>query len=82
MIEYGMAGTRHFQRLAELSKAPAEKLRVPVAEIADATGESKDEISTKLRGFLHQHAQEWQDFLSEQGDRSFLKDWLDGGCDD
>lgn len=82
MIEYGMAGTRHFQRLAELSKASEEKLRVPVAEIAEATGESKDEISKKLRGFLYQHAQEWQDFLSEQGDRSFLKDWLDGGCDD
>ena len=28
------------------------------------------------------HASEWQAFMSAQGDKSFLKDWLDGGRHD
>lgn len=82
MIEYGMAGTRHFQRLADLARNSDEKLRISVAETAEATGESKDETLKKLRDFLNQHLKEWQAFLAEQGDRSFLMDWLDGGSND
>ena len=79
MLEYGIAGTRFLQRLADLSAAPDSKLRAHVSEIAEATGATPRETLKKLRALLLKHSAEWRAFLSAQGDQSFLKNWLVGG---
>ncbi|MBP6350919.1 MAG: 7-cyano-7-deazaguanine synthase [Candidatus Obscuribacter sp.] len=79
MIEYGIAGTRHFQQMASMANWSDEELRIYVLEIADALGEAETETLTKLRALLFQHAVEWQTFLAAQGNQSFLHNWTGGG---
>ena len=81
MIEYGSVGTRHLQHLADMADLPDENLRTHVSQIAAAMGETREETSTKLRTMLVNHADEWRSFLSAQGEKSFLKSWMDGGRD-
>ncbi|MEP5438634.1 MAG: hypothetical protein ABJQ08_18555 [Paracoccaceae bacterium] len=79
MIEYGSVGARHLQQLADMAVLPDSELRVHVSEIAAATGTSYEETLKKLRTLLVTHAQEWQAFLSAQGEQSFLRSWMEGG---
>ena len=82
MIEYGSVGARHFQHLADLADLPDAALRPFASQIAAAIGETFDVTLRNLRMMLMMHASEWQAFMSAQGDKSFLKDWLDGGRHD
>lgn len=79
MIQYGSAGVRHFDRLAQMASAPDVALRVHAYEIAAATNSTYPETIQKLRTLLMAHSEEWRTFLSAQGERSFLKTWIDGG---
>ena len=79
MIEYGSVGARHLQQLADIADLPDSELRVHVSEIAAAKGTSYEETLEKLRTLLVTHAQEWQAFLSAQGEQSFLRSWMEGG---
>lgn len=79
MLEYGSVGARHLQHLADMSGLPDADLRAHASEIAAAIGKSYEETLKKLRTMLGKHAEEWQAFLSAQGEQSFLKGWLDGG---
>ncbi len=79
MIEYGIAGTRHFQRLAEMADWTADDLRIYVLEIAEALCESESEVLVKLKGMLTQHSIEWMTFLTALGRESFLYKWMGGG---
>jgi 7-cyano-7-deazaguanine synthase in queuosine biosynthesis len=79
MIEYGIAGTRHFQHMASMADWSDEELRMYALEIAEALGEPEVEILTKLRKLLSQHAAEWKTFLEAQGNQSFLHNWTGGG---
>lgn len=79
MIEYGSVGARHLQQLADMVALPDRELRVHVSEIAAATGTTNEETLEKLRALLKTHAEEWQAFLSTQGEQSFLKSWMVGG---
>ncbi|MFL0694509.1 MAG: hypothetical protein ACJLUP_21245 [Agrobacterium tumefaciens] len=82
MIEYGSVGARHLQHLAEMAELPDTALRTFASQIAAATGEAYEQTLRNLRLMLMTHAKEWRAFLSAQGDRSFLKSWLDGGRHD
>ena len=79
MIEYGSVGARHLQQLADMAGRPDSELHVYVSEIAEAMGTTNEETLNKLRTLLVTHAQEWQAFLSAQGEQSFLKSWMQGG---
>lgn len=79
MVEYGSVGARHLQHLAELASLPEDALRIHASQIGAAIGESTEETLTKLRTMLGTHAVEWRAFLSAQGEKSFLKSWMDGG---
>ncbi len=75
MVEYGIVGARHLQQLAELAGLPDPALRVHVFEIARATGDSEQDTGYALRRLLVRHAEEWRDFVSAQGQRSFMGSW-------
>ena len=78
MIEYGTAGVRHFQDLAEMAVWDDGKIRVHVAEVATALGATNNETNKNLRLLLKQHADEWAAFLASRGEQSFLLKWLGG----
>jgi hypothetical protein len=79
MVEYGSVGARHLQHLADMAGSPDDALRVHVSQIAAAMGETHEETLQKLRTMLVKHAEEWRAFLSAQGEKSFLRSWMDGG---
>lgn len=79
MIEYGIAGTRHFQHMASMADWSDEELRIYALEIAEALDETEAKTLTNLRTLLSQHATEWQTFLAAQGKQSFLHNWTGGG---
>jgi hypothetical protein len=79
MIEYGSVGARHLQHLADMANLPDDALRIHASQIAAATGVTYGETLNKLRAMLLTHAVEWRAFLSAQGEKSFLKSWMDGG---
>lgn len=79
MVEYGSVGTRHFQHLADLARLPDNALRVHASQIATATEATYEETLKNLRTMLVMHAEEWRAFLSTQGEKSFLRSWMDGG---
>jgi hypothetical protein len=79
MVEYGSVGARHLDHLATMSELPDAKLRPFASQIASATGEAYEQTLRNLRIMLMTHAQEWRTFLSAQGEKSFLKNWMDGG---
>jgi hypothetical protein len=58
---------------------PDAALRSFASQIAAATGEAYEQTLRNLRIMLMTHAQEWRAFLSAQGEKSFLKNWMDGG---
>ena len=79
MVEYGSVGARHLQHLADMASLPDDKLRVYVSEIGAAVGTTYEEALKNLGALLVKHAEEWQAFLSAQGEESFLRSWMDGG---
>lgn len=79
MAEYGSAGVRHLQHLAELTDSPDDVLRPYASQIALALEAPYEDILRKLKVMLVAHASEWEKFLSAQGQISFLKQWMDGG---
>jgi 7-cyano-7-deazaguanine synthase in queuosine biosynthesis len=79
MVEYGSVGARHLQQLADLAGLPDEAIRVHASQIAAAMEVPYEETLKKLRTMLVTHAEEWRAFLSAQGEKSFLKSWMDGG---
>lgn len=79
MVEYGSVGARHLQHLADMAGLPDDALRIHASQIAAATGATYEETLKKLRTMLVTHAEEWRAFLSAQGEKSFLKSWMDGG---
>lgn len=78
MLEYGIVGARHLQRLAAMAEWPDTALRPYVFEIAHATGLPEQETCIALRRLLLEHAEEWRNFDSAQGPRSFMKSWTEG----
>ncbi len=79
MIEYGSVGARHLQQLADMARLSDGDLKRYAAEIAEATGATDNDTLENLKVLLVAHAQEWQQFLAAQGEKSFLKNWLEGG---
>lgn len=80
MVEYGSAGVRHLQQLADLSGQPDAALRPHVFEIARAINASEQDTRDNLRKLLMQHAEEWRDFISAQGKHSFISNWAEKGA--
>lgn len=79
MIEYGSVGARHLQQLADMARLSDGDLRRYAAEIAEAMGVTEKDTLKHLRTLLVAHDSEWQKFLAAQGEKSFLKNWLEGG---
>ena len=79
MVEYGSVGARHLQHLADMADQSDEALRVHASQIATATEATYGETLRKLRTMLATHAEEWRAFMSVQGEKSFLKSWMEGG---
>jgi hypothetical protein len=80
MVEYGSAGVRHLQQLADFAGQPDAALRSHVFEIAQATNASEQDTSDNLRKLLMKHAEEWRDFVSAQGKFSFISNWIERGA--
>lgn len=79
MVDYGSIGARHLKQFADLAGLPDAQLRPEAFEIACATGAGKQQTLENLRQLLVQHAEEWRDFLSAQGKKSFIHHWIGGG---
>lgn len=80
MTAYGIAAIRHFQQFADMAKQTDQKLSTATGELATALNSPKRDILQKLRILLTNHEKEWTAFISSQGRRSFLLNWLDGGA--
>lgn len=80
MVEYGSAGVRHLQQLADLSGKPHAALRPHIFEIARASNASEQDTHDNLRKLLMQHVEEWRDFISAQGKHSFISNWTEKGA--
>ena len=78
LVEYGIVGAGHLQQLAEMAALSDTALRLHVFEIARATGSSEQDTGKALRRLLLQHAGEWRDYVSAQGERSFISNWTKG----
>lgn len=78
MAEYGSVGARHLQQLADMAALPDSELRVHAFELGRATGTTTEDALEKLKT-LATHAQEWCAFLETQGEKSFLRSWIEGG---
>lgn len=78
MLEYGVVGARHLQRLAAMAKCTETELRPHVFQIAEAIGLSEQEASRALRALLLNHATEWSNFECAQGPQSFVRSWTEG----
>lgn len=68
MIEYGSVGARHLQHLADMASLSDDALRVHASEIAVAITATNEETLKNLKNLLAMHSQEWQAFLSTQGE--------------
>lgn len=77
MLEYGIVGARHLQRLAAMAKCTETELRPHVFQIAEAIGSPEQKASRALRELLLNHAREWRDFKCAQGPQSFVKSWTE-----
>ena len=77
MIDYGIAGAYHLQQLANMAKLSDKKLRMHVFELAEATKISEERALKQLKALLRNHAREWDDFLGAQGEKSFLRRWVE-----
>ena len=78
IVQYGIAGVGHLQRLANMANLPDPNLKVSAFEIAHATGEPLETVLENLRRMLLAHATEWRDFVTAQGRRGFLRSWTQG----
>jgi hypothetical protein len=79
MLEYGIAGIRHFHHLAGLAFQPDEVLKSHASEIAVAINADYRDTLDNLRKMLSEHARELQAFLTSVGRHSFLHGWTGGG---
>lgn len=79
MVEYGSAGVRHLQQIADLAVQPDAALRSYVFEIAQATNSSEQDTFDNLRKLLSKHSEEWRNFVNAQGKSSFIYDWIERG---
>lgn len=79
LYDYGYMGARHLQQLGDLARVPDNSLKPHAFQIAEALGSSVDDVTTKLRGMLVRHSEEWAVFKQHQGDNSFLQLWTKGG---
>lgn len=77
MREYAIAGTLHLDHLAALRKASGNPgpLAVPALHLSQALGIERDEARRKLERLIAQHAQEWTNFVSSLGPKSFIAHW-------
>lgn len=82
MVQYTLAGVRHWQKLADLGKNSESTLGDHVWEIADSLAIERDDAERNLRQLLSTHTREWQAFMVKQGKQSFLHQFIDGGIDD
>ena len=78
MMEYGSVGARHLEHLADFAKLPDAVLRPHVFEIAQASDASEQDTHRALRRLIQQHGEEWRDFVSAQGQHSFMMKWTKG----
>lgn len=79
IVDYGSIGARHLKQFADLASLTDAQLRPEAFEIARATGASEQLTLQSLRELLVQHKDEWRDFLSAQGNKSFINRWIGGG---
>ena len=79
LLDYGIMGARHMQQLADMAALPSNKLRNNSLELAESLGATEEETLRNLRNLLARHAEEWQRFLTDQGQESFLRVWTKGG---
>lgn len=74
--EYAIAGTHHLDHLADLVLPIHQPvLRRHALLASDAMGMPSSAVEEKLVAMLQRHSAEWNEFLREQGARSFLKQW-------
>ena len=78
LVEYGVVGARHLQRLADMAGFPNRELRSYAYNLARCTSMSLQDASEALRRLLVRHASEWNAFRRAQGRQSFIQKWTTG----
>lgn len=76
--EYAIAGTLHFDHLAELrsSTIHAPSLRRSALQLARSRGLAPPDAERRLDRLLARHRQEWRSFVQSLGPDSFIAGWV------
>jgi hypothetical protein len=76
--EYAIAGALHLHHLAALRDSPSGRhsLGAKALHLGKALGEPMTSVDTKLRRLLSQHEAEWNNFMADLGEDSFVADWV------
>lgn len=76
--EYGIAAAMHLNYLAELGGYDnlPKSFAVQESKLAIALNEDVKLIDSKLRAMLKKHKDEWENFMTSLGDKSFIREWI------
>ena len=77
LYEYAIAGTLHLDHLAGLANSSANQVPLDhhVFQLGRSIALSKQKTSLRMQRLLSQHGKEWQEFLADLGERSFVSQW-------
>lgn len=76
---HAVCGALAMAQLAELIEPRhSDYVHGKAEELASITGERIDIVREQLAGLIHQHANEWNDFIQRQGDSSYLAPFSGG----
>ena len=75
--EYAIASVLHLDHLAGLLDSPANsgRLNLSAFQLSKFLGLTQVETRAKLDRLLHQHSDEWKNFMHSLGPKSFVADW-------
>lgn len=74
--EYAIAGVLHMQHLADMSKPEYERtLKRHALHLALALESPVEQVLKNLTDLIKRHSNEWDQYLNELGERSFVWNW-------
>ena len=77
--EYACAGTLHLKHLAALTEDTSRvEVRHHASGLAHSIRLPAAEVEEKIKGLSSRHSIEWNNFLDQLGDRSFVTQWARG----
>lgn len=76
--EYAIGGVLHLDHLADLHAKPIYRsgLKLQADQIAYYLSSNPEETFANLQAMLEKHFNEWNDFLANLGEESFIQQWV------